>query len=83
MRLPDEKIAELNEAMRGQKDLAYLGEIHTELNLCSDIKRFIDEFMAVIANMNALTPDMHQDNDFRQLVDALDKLFAEDKKAGA
>lgn len=75
----DDKITELNEALRGMNDLAYLNTINEELNLFSEIKRFIDEFMGIVANMNVLTPEMHQEADFKHLIDALDVLFSEDQ----
>ncbi len=77
----EDKIAELNQALRDMTDMSYLASVNEELNNFSEIKRFIDDFMGVVANMNVLTPEMHQDSDFHDLTAALDDLFAQDAQA--
>ena len=77
----DDKIKELNDALRDMNDLAAVDSVMKDLNLYSDIKRFIDEFMDIVADMNVLPPETHQDSDFSQLTAALDDLFAQDAQA--
>lgn len=77
----DDKIIELQDAIKSMTDLGYLQTTTGELNLYKDIRRFIDEFTGIVQNMNALTPEMHQDADFEALTDALDELFAQDARS--
>ena len=74
----DDKIEKLQKAIQNMSNLGNLQSAYDELNLYKEIRRFIDEFTDVVQNMNALTPDMHQNADFQQLIDALEALFAQD-----
>jgi hypothetical protein len=80
LRYWDEKIAELNEAIRGLSDLSYINTLTANLNLFKDIRRFIDGFMGVVANMNVLTPEKLAANGFQMIAVELDALFARDKE---
>ena len=44
----EDKIAELNQALRDMTDMSCLASVNEELNNFSEIKRFIDDFMGVV-----------------------------------
>lgn len=75
-----EEIEALNKEIKGMNDMSHLSSINEELNNYSEIRRFIDEFMSIVGNMNVLTPEIHVNNGFAQLITALNELFTEDQK---
>ena len=62
----ENKRAELDAAMKeiGQE---HLQGIRDDLDLYEDIRNTISGMMSVLADMNALTPEMHRGTDFEQL----------------
>lgn len=73
-----QKIDRLNAALAATTDRSYLGSVTEELDLFSNIKRFIAGFMGIVTNMNVLTPDIHQSEDFASLLAAIEAQFAKD-----
>ena len=71
----DQKITELNEAIKGLLDNSYADSIYQDLNKRKEIRRFIDTFAAVINNMNALTPDIHMEQNFADLITGIEQQF--------
>jgi hypothetical protein len=72
----DKKIALLNEKIKNTQNQAYINE--KSLDQYNDIRRIISDFMALVSNMNTLTPDMHRNENFESLIKAIDKKFEED-----
>lgn len=62
------------------KDKSYTGELIRDLNNYDDFRRIIDEITKMLSNMNTLTPDMHTENNFLALMNALDQQMQADKK---
>jgi hypothetical protein len=74
------KVKELNEAYNLLPDKTGTNGILDKINLYSDIRRIIDQITALLAEMNTLTPDMHQATDFSDLTDAVEKQILNDQK---
>ena len=60
-------------------NLAFTQPIIEQLNTYHDIRRIIASFMALLQNMNAYTPEMHLEQNFQALIDALDARLAADQ----
>ncbi|MEO6718902.1 MAG: toll/interleukin-1 receptor domain-containing protein [Ferruginibacter sp.] len=54
------------------------GQVIEKINQYNDIRRIIDEITGMLRNMNTLTPEMHEGNDFSILLNALDEKIASD-----
>lgn len=54
------------------------GQVIEKINQYNDIRRMIDEITGMLRNMNTLTPEMHEGNDFSALISALDQQIASD-----
>ncbi len=70
--------SQLNDKLKSLTDLSHTARGQDTLNLYDDIRRIIDNFTDLIRDMNTLTPDMHRDEDFCSLVEALDRKIVED-----
>jgi outer membrane protein assembly factor BamD (BamD/ComL family) len=66
-----EKIDRLNEKIRTIKNMAYSASIYEELKLFNEIYRIIADFSFTLSDMNVLTPDIHQNNHFQDIIDAI------------
>ncbi|MEB3213245.1 MAG: hypothetical protein VKL39_17980, partial [Leptolyngbyaceae bacterium] len=66
----ENEIAELNEAMRSV-DQANLQGFRDDIDLYTNIRATIAELTNTLKDMNALTPDMHTDSGFKELIDAV------------
>jgi len=62
----EDKRAELDAAMK-EISQEHLEGIREELDLYGDIRNTIARLTSVLADMNALTPEMHRGTDFEQL----------------
>jgi internalin A len=67
----DTKIADLNAKIKTLQNAAGIGAVIEKVNQYTDIRRFNDEIMSMLRDMNTLTPDMHCDNNFESLIKAL------------
>lgn len=66
----ENEIKQLNKSLNGV-GRANLQGIYDQLNLYDRIRDNISKLTAILSNMNALTPDMHNDTDFSSLYDAI------------
>ncbi|MEZ4710850.1 MAG: toll/interleukin-1 receptor domain-containing protein [Caldilineaceae bacterium] len=64
------QIKELEEAMRSVS-AANLQGIREDLDLYVAIRNTISNLMDILADMNALTPEIHQESDFAQIIEAV------------
>ncbi len=55
------------------EDKSYTGELLGDLNSYDDFRRIIDGITKMLSNMNTLTPEMHEGNNFAELMKALDQ----------
>ena len=72
----EEKRKELAEAMKAV-DPANLQGIREDMDLYDRIRDKISGLASILKDMNTLTPDMHQDSDFRELYDAIERRMKE------
>ena len=72
----EEQIKELIESIKGV-DPTNLQGIYEKLNLYDRIRDNISNLIAILSDMNTLTPDMHQDSDFSALYEAIEKRMKE------
>ncbi len=72
----EEKRAELAEAIK-TLDPANLQGIREEIDLYDHIRDKISGLASALKDMNTLTPDMHQESDFNDLYNALEKRLKE------
>ena len=69
----DEKVEKLNEAMKGVKELTNLQGITDEINLYRNIRNEIAKLTDILQNMNTLTVEMHREEDFGEIIAAIEK----------
>ncbi len=67
----DEKIAELNSAIKTVAIMTNIQSILDDINIYGRIRATIDSLTNVLKDMNTLTPEMHEDSNFSQLIEAL------------
>lgn len=67
----DDKIAELNSAIKTIGIVTNIQSILDEINLFGRIRATIDNLTNTLKDMNTLTPEMHEDSSFSQLIEAL------------
>jgi len=67
----DGKIAELDEALKSVGTGLNMSELQQELNNYGDIRASFDKMAFVLKDMNALTPEIHQNQDFQSLYEQL------------
>jgi hypothetical protein len=72
----EQQIAELKDSIKGV-DPTNLQGIYESLNLYDRIRDNISKLIAILSDMNTLTPDMHRDTDFSALYDAIEKRMKE------
>ncbi len=70
---------ELNDSLKILDDMSIVAEIHKELANYNAIHQSISNILAILKDMNTLTPDMHQDTDFEALFQAIDSKIALDR----
>ncbi len=63
----EDEINKLDEALKTVR-AANLTEVHEDLNLYSEIRRLIDGIAGTLRDMNALTPDQHENTGFDELI---------------
>ncbi len=62
----------LQKRIRDLQELQDATAAHAKLKQYDDIREIIGEFTSFVKDVNALTPDMHSDNDFRELIQFLE-----------
>ncbi|MEH2315801.1 hypothetical protein [Nostoc sp.] len=66
----EDEIEELNEGMRGV-NAANLHGIREEIDQFTEIRNRIAELTNLLKDMNTLTPDIHSESDFEELLNAI------------
>jgi len=66
----EDQIRELDEAMRGVSS-ANLQGFREEIDLYTEIRNTIAELTNLLKDMNTLTPDIHSDSEFEELLQAI------------
>ena len=69
----EDKKKELNEALRTLADNANLQGIREDIDNYDTIRDHIAALTSLLKDMNALTPEMHENSNFLSLIDALEK----------
>ena len=67
----EERISELNEALKGLQSFADTQGLREDMDLFTDIRGAIAGLTDTLRNMNALTVDLHQQSGFEELYQAL------------
>lgn len=67
----DEKIKELDAELKSIGTGVHLTEIQQELNNYADIRASFDKMAAILKDMNALNPEIHQNENFESLYQKL------------
>lgn len=67
----NDKITELDEAIKSAGTSLNMTEVQKELNNYGDIRASFDKMAFILKDMNALTPEMHQNQNFQTLYDVL------------
>lgn len=75
----DSKINNLNNEAKSLSNIAYAGPIFEDIEIMSEIHRALAKFGNQIGNMNVLTPEMHQETNFAQLIESIEKKNEIDK----
>lgn len=73
----DDKIKQLNEAMKSIDVQANLQGIREDIDLYTRVRGTIAGLMDILQNMNTLTADMHQASQFEELYTAVEQKLAE------
>ncbi len=74
------KTKELNDAYSAMPDKSGTNGIVDKINLYTDIHRIFDQITVMLRDMNTQTPDMHELNNFSELMKAIDQQMLSDKK---
>ena len=72
----EEQIAELKQSIK-EVDPTNLQGVYEKLNLYDRIRDNASKLIAILSNMNTLTPEMHKDSEFTDLYDSIDKRMKE------
>ena len=75
----EDKKKALEEKYRGLDSLSYTGEVRQSLDNYEDFRNVMDYVTQLLGNTNTLTPDMHVNDNFSELMKALDQQMSEDK----
>jgi len=72
----EEKIKKLNAAMK-RVDQANLQGFRDDIDLYTEIRSTIADLVNTLKDMNALTPEMHRESGFAELIEAVERKMAE------
>jgi TIR domain len=73
----EDKIKELDEGMRGVS-LANLQGFREEIDLYTEIRNKIAGLVDILQNMNTLSPEMHREADFKEVIAAIGQRLSKD-----
>ncbi len=73
----EDELNELQEAIK-QGDITNLAGIYDDLNLYEEIKRNLPNLTNILKNINVLTPTMHKESDFEEIITAVETRLNED-----
>ncbi len=73
----DSKIKELDEALKGVTSVNNMQSFLTELNLYTEIRNNFDILTDILKNMNTLTPNIHSESDFEELIQSINAKLSE------
>ena len=76
----DSKIEGLKSKIKTIINPVGTGEVIEKINQYSDIRRIIDKITGMLRDMNTQTPDMHESNNFTELIKAIDLQIENDNK---
>ena len=68
----EDEIKKLDNAMK-EVGAANLQGIHEEIDLYTEIRKNIPKLTKILTDINALTPDIHQQSEFEELIKAIEK----------
>ncbi len=69
----DDKAKKLEDAVKKITNMAYASSVYADLNKINDIRRIVGDFNGTISDLNVLTPEMHQNSNFKELFSAINK----------
>lgn len=75
----DKKISNLNNEAKLLSNIAYAAPIFEDIEIMNEIRRALAQFGNEIGNMNVLTPEMHNNSNFTELIEALENKVEIDK----
>ena len=73
--------AQLEKRIKESKDLAFTTNILAQLKIYARIANLFDEFAQLLQEMNTLSPQIHRESNFTQLVSAIRKQMESDTTA--
>ena len=73
----EDEIKTLDDAMK-KVSSANLQGIREEMDQYTDIRNTISELTSLLKDMNTLTPDIHQQSEFEQLINAIEDRLNQD-----
>ena len=68
----DEKIEKLENKIKNSRRLTNRKRVHNDLDLYESIRDTIDNLLDILADMNTLTPEMHQKSNFKQIYEQIE-----------
>lgn len=71
-------IDKLNEKVKELNNLAGTSQVIEKVSEYQDIRRIIDEITNLLRNMNTLSPHMHKNDNFSELINAINKAMTQD-----
>lgn len=74
----EKKIDELNQKIKTISNFSGIGGIIEKTDQYRDIRRIIDEIIAILRDMNTLTPEMHEKSGYNELIKAIDEKINRD-----
>lgn len=67
----DDEIESLNRELKKAKSLSNLAPVHSEIDDYTKFREIIADFIRLLNEMNTLSPSIHQDGNFKDLISAL------------
>ncbi|MCK6648201.1 MAG: dynamin family protein [Bacteroidia bacterium] len=67
----EEEEQKLNETLKSLKSQANTQKIREDLDNCVKYRAIFDDFRGLLSNMNTLSPEIHQEKNFKELLNSL------------
>lgn len=71
----ENEVKKLNESMKNVENMALVAEIQQELIEYNEILNTVSKITSVLKNTNSLTPEMHENENFKSLVGCIMEVF--------
>ncbi|HAN77635.1 MAG TPA: hypothetical protein DCQ31_07605 [Bacteroidales bacterium] len=79
----ENEVKKLNESMKNVENMALIAEIQQELVEYNEILNAVSKITSILKNTNSLTPEMHEHENFKSLLEAVSLVLPKKKNEDA